>query len=503
MTGEFSVAAGLDRSAVALLTESLPARLAATAQEQRVWLDTHDWLLFKAGLVLEQRSDNLSARLLLHDRAGGLIAEERVGRRIVTAATLPAGELRTRVEAALWIRALLPRLTANGPSATLAVLDGEEKTVARVTVDGPLEVNGSPGITRVRLEPLRGYDKQARKVGEQLSATKGLKPTDAPMFAALAAAAGLTPGWTRSGPEPTFTRKTPSVAAFAETMAQLGEVVQDNLDGTIKELDTEFLHDFRVAARRSRSVLKVAVGVLDEALLTYYTGELKWLGDATSLSRDLDVNLLDFGQGLDEVDAAAVGPFRDLLEKRCRKAHLALNRVLRSDRCAVLLKRWETDFARDDIGGPDANVPSGELAKALLNRTWKRVGKRGAAITPDSPADDLHDLRKRAKELRYLLEFFSVLYDKTELKAFVVELKKLQDLLGEFQDAEAQWFLIRDCAQELRAGSAPIDTVLAMGRMSHDLRKRQEAAHHDFAAIWARFYSTANRRAFAELVAKS
>ncbi len=503
MTGEFSVADDLDRSAVMLLSESLPARLAATAQEQRVWLDTHDWLLFRAGLVLEQRSDSLTARLLLHDRSGDVVEEERVSRRTVTAATMPLGPLRDRVDAAIGIRALLPKLTVNGPTALLAVLDDEDKTVARIAVDGPLAANGSAAVTRIRVESLRGYDKAARKIIERLSGTSGLVPAETPLFTALARANGVEPGRHRSGPEPTFDRATPALAAFAETLGQLGEVVRDNLDGTLKELDIEFLHDFRVAVRRSRSVIKVAGGVIDEALLTHYATELKWLGDATSLSRDLDVNLQDFGKGLDEVDAAAVGPFRDLLERRCRRAHSTLNRALRAERCQALLTRWATDFADPGIGGPDADVPAGDLARSLLTRAWKRVSKRGQAIEPTSPAEALHDLRKRAKELRYLLEFFGGLYDKNDLKAFVVELKKLQDNLGEFQDAEAQWFLIRDCAEELRSGAAPIDTVLAMGRMAHDLRKRQEAAHADFAAIWARFHATDNRKRFAALVAST
>ena len=44
------------------------------------------------------------------------------------------------------------------------------------------------------------------------------------------------------------------------------------------------------------------------------------------------------------------------------------------------------------------------------------MAKRGAAITAARPADapppgDMHALRKRGKELRYLLEFFGSLYD--------------------------------------------------------------------------------------------
>ena len=73
-------------------------------------------------------------------------------------------------------------------------------------------------------------------------------------------------------------------------------------------------------------------------------------------------------------------------------------------------------------------------------------------------------------------------------------------IIGAFQDAEAQWFLVRDSAEELRA-TAPIETLLAMGRMAHELRLRQEHEHAVFAQTWARFYAKENRARFAAMVA--
>ena len=79
--------------------------------------------------------------------------------------------------------------------------------------------------------------------------------------------------------------------------------------------------------------------------------------------------------------------------------------------------------------GVPAAGPVGPLADRLLKRAWRRVEKRGGAITPESPAEALHDLRKRCKELRYLLEFFAGLYDAGAHGEIVAELKKLQSNL--------------------------------------------------------------------------
>jgi CHAD domain-containing protein len=500
VAGDFAVDDDLEAAVRHRVTELLPIGPARIDAERRTWLDTVDWVLFRAGLLLEQRA-GAEHRLLLCAVEGTVLCSTPAPRRTVTNATLPGGPIRDRVAPLLGLRALLPRLVAEGSTALLPVLDDVEKTVARVVVDGPFTVVGATApVSRVRVEALRGYDREAARVSETLVGLAGLKPADKSTFAALAASAGLRPGVHRSKAEPTFTATTPALPAFAETLGQLEEITRDNVEGTLAETDTEFLHDLRVTVRRARSVLKMAGGVYDEATFARYGAELKWIGDATSPSRDLDVNLLEFGAGLDATDLAAVQPFRALLERKHRRAHSALNRVLRSERFSSLLVGWQADLARAPTGGELATAPIGKVARDLLDRAWKRVGKRGSAITTESPAEDLHDLRKRCKELRYLLEFFGGLYDRATYKAFVDELKRLQENLGAFQDAEAQWFLVRDAAEELRA-TAPIDTLLAMGRMAYELRLRQEHEHAVFTDTWARFYAQENRARFAAMVA--
>jgi CHAD domain-containing protein len=511
VAGEFAVDDGPGAAALQRVTELLPAGPARVETERRTWLDTFDWTLFRAGLLLEQRAGT-EHRLILSSTDGTVLCQAPAPRRTLTDATLPGGPIRDKVFPLLGLRALMPRLTAEGTTALLPVLDDVEKTVARVAVDGPFTAAGATvPVTRLRVESLRGYDREAKHVIGELAGLAGLHAAEGSVFAALAATAGLRPGVFRSKPEPTFTATTPALTAFAETLGQLAEITRDNVDGTIAEIDTEFLHDLRVAVRRARSVLKMAGGVYDEAVFVKYGAELKWIGDATSLSRDLDVNLLEFGSGLapssvsergllSATDTASVQPFRALLERKHRRAHHALNRVLRSDRFATLLTGWQTDLAHPSSGGELATGPIGKVARDLLDRAWKRVAKRGSAITSASPADDLHDLRKRCKELRYLLEFFGGLYDRATYKAFVDELKRLQENLGAFQDAEAQWFLVRDSAEELRA-TAPIETLLVMGRMAHELRLRQEHEHAVFAQTWARFYAKENRARFAAMVA--
>ena len=62
----------------------------------------------------------------------------------------------------------------------------------------------------------------------------------------------------------------------------------------------------------------------------------------------------------------------------------------------------------------------------------------GRAIDDESPPESLHDLRKRGKELRYLLELFGSLFPPSVVKPMVSALKGLQDVLDAFRIARSR-----------------------------------------------------------------
>jgi CHAD domain-containing protein len=138
-------------------------------------------------------------------------------------------------------------------------------------------------------------------------------------------------------------------------------------------------------------------------------------------------------------------------------------------------------------------LSAGELAADRIRRAHVRVVKRGSAIVASSPAEALHDLRKRCKELRYLLEFFASLHDPKIHRGLVKDLKGLQDCLGEFQDGQVQADAIRTFAADMMAaGQAPAATLLAMGELTARLEQGQHHAREEFAGRFARFASAQN-----------
>jgi CHAD domain-containing protein len=270
----------------------------------------------------------------------------------------------------------------------------------------------------------------------------------------------------------------------------------------LRDIDTEFLHDLRVSVRRTRSAIKLLGGVLPDGLAEHYAAEFKWLGDLTTPTRDLDVHLLGFGSMAEHLVAASeadLEPFRAYLIRRRAREFRRLAAGLRSARFKAVTDHWRKALVEiRDAGRPRTRrrpPTAAELAISTTGRAFHKIVAKGGAITQDSPPESLHDLRKRAKELRYLLEFFAPLHDPLVYRRVVGDLKQLQDCLGEFQDSQVQREEIHALADAmLDERAAPAATLLGMGEIAANLAISQAEAREDFAMRFARFAGPAGQQ---------
>ena len=135
-----------------------------------------------------------------------------------------------------------------------------------------------------------------------------------------------------------------------------------------------------------------------------------------------------------------------------------------------------------------------------IRRAHRRLVHAGRAITPDTPAAEVHELRKDAKKLRYLLECFGGLYEPGPRKRFVARLKALQDLLGTHQDADVAVLRLRDEAASARAAGWPAPSLLAIGQLIERHDRRRQAMRLEVGERFADFDSAPTRRALDDLL---
>jgi CHAD domain-containing protein len=494
----------LTADAAADALHALGFEVDAPVTSHRVVLDTFDGRLHRAGLRLEARTGDEVALVLVGGNGAPPARLEWSGA-LRWPADLPAGPFRARVAAAADDRALLPLLVVDSEVRRARRLDRRGKTIARAEVHASVTVDGDEVLPwLLELSGVAGHTDHEQAITRL--AALGMEPADRDLVTVVAARAGRDLRGRARSPMVPLDRHEPALVGYRRVLANLAATIDDNLAGTIDDIDAEFLHELRVAVRRTRSVLADAKGVVPDDVRARYREGFGWLGGITSPPRDLDVYVLGW-----DTYVAPLGPAgRESLDrvlaeltKRRRAAHVELARRLRSDACRSLLDDWIAWLAAPDVGALDER-PLGPVVARRIAKAQHKVLTDGRAITPGSPAERLHDLRKDTKRLRYLFECFGSLLPAKGRKAFVAQLKALQDNLGEHQDAEVHLAQLRELAHDL-AGRPTVDTdtLLAMGRLSDHLDRRRAEERAAFGARFAAYDTKANRRALDALLRKA
>ncbi len=495
---------GLEPDAVVRALERVgPVRRSPPGVEARVVLDTFDGRLHRRGEVLEAVSGPPGERLAWHGPGGEPLGSlPAPAPRFAT--DLPAGPFRERLEALTGVRALLPVVRLETRVERFAVLDGEGKTVCRVGWEDHAAAapEGGPPVPlspRLRVVPVRGYPKPFGRVLARLRELGGLGDDGRDEVGEALDALGVRPGAYTSKVRVALERGLTADEAVRRVLLHLLGAMEANVPGTRGAWDTEFLHDFRVAVRRTRAALGQLRGVLPADEVARYRPEFAWLGQVTGPARDLDVyrlGLPGFRAALPPDLRDALEPFDRLLADRQAAAYREVDRALGSRRFQRLVTGWRAFLeapAEPGPGAPRAGTAVEDLARRRIVKAHRRVLREGAAIGPDSPADAFHELRKSCKKLRYLLEFFQGLFDPGGVGRLVKDLKGLQDNLGAFQDLEVQATALVGFADAL-AGDGPARTQLALGVLVEHLRRRQAEVRDAFGRRFDRFAGRVTRK---------
>ena len=489
------------RLAVGRIVAAAAGKLAVAMQAGRAvhvrYLDTFDRRLRRAGLVLEHVTLPEEA-VLRYRRAGraGIIAEAPAAALPAFACDLAHLRLRSLLLRLIDVRRLLVVAESRGRLTVARGLDSEDKTVLVVEC-----FIGQHGPSRLVVHPLRGYERFARRAVRRLRKVEGLAPDESePMLAASDgpdASFGGMPVPPRADPDPDVR----SDVACKRVLARLEAALATNAPGVEADLDPECLHDFRVAVRRARSLVREMKGVFPEAVTRRFRADFGWLGQRTGPVRDLDVHLMEFSDdagGGDTGQHHATAALRAHLEASRKREFRALGRTLRSVRYRRLHAFLGSFLESEAPASPrstNALVPIGVLSAARILKVYRRILAEGRAITDESPAESLHDLRKTCKRLRYLLEFFRDVHPAKAVERTISRLKRLQDNLGTYQDVQVQRAVLEAFRERARA-SLDAGAVDAIDAQCAALTERETRIRAEFASRFASYDAKRAHKAF-------
>ena len=485
----------------------LGCEIGTAQQSTRCLLDTFDGRLHRAGLRLELSDVEGAALELILTAETTAPAHLEVGVIPRFARDIPLDSFRTRLAAVVEMRALLPVLTAAAKTTQFTLHDRTGQTVLIAYLCENIDVAESAGIDLapwvLEVHESIGHPKPAHTVRDALDQL-GLDSVSVDLLGLAADASGIELAGFAGEPGVPLDPMMAAIDGFRAALVNLGDAMAANWDGAADQIDTEFLHDLRVAVRRTRSLLAEGKRILPAHVLQRARRQFDDLGALTGPVRDLDVYLIEWDSYTEEFEAGvveALEPVCELLKRRHEVASATLAAALRAQPARDWLTEWREWLVEPPAAEPigaHANRQLGQVVAKHLRRAYGQLMDDGRRIEADTPAAEVHNLRKDAKRLRYLIECFASLLPESPQKVFVQRLKELQDNLGEHQDAAVHVAELRAISSELhRVGASPA-TMLAIGQLTERLDERRVAARIAFAERFGKYDTKATHRAFAE-----
>ncbi|MEM5310285.1 CHAD domain-containing protein [Paraburkholderia sp. JHI869] len=239
-----------------------------------------------------------------------------------------------------------------------------------------------------------------------------------------------------------LTRKTSIASTFSSlAMPVVIEAVQ-RAKALSTEVNPEEFHQLRVAFRKLRALYWAYSPWLGEEATAQASEEFKRLAAVAGGTRDWDIagDLLMCAQKSDASIELLVAAAR---EKRAQAvAHSQA--MINSDAIEAFLNDAVL-HAQTTLQSCCDDLPISAFARKRVRMAQRTLRKRSrrAARSEVGHEENLHDVRKAGKKLRYLLEFFQPVI-KGEHGRTIKELTSVQKMLGEFNDIAASESLIRN-----------------------------------------------------------
>jgi len=473
-----------------LTIERLP-----TQQLHDTYLDTPDWRIFRAGFALRLRDKqgHLEATLkglrsARKDAADRRELTEPLADGGVKALARAAGPVGSRVRDVAGVKRLRTLFEVRTSRQRFAVRSRDpSQEVGEIALD-ETRFSRADGnrrtarLKRVELESAGPDHGPLERLADRLCTECGLEPARENKFATGLRSVALEPPQGQDTDEKAVSAQQPMDAssragdfAAAALRRLLAEWRSHEPAARLGE-SAEALHALRVTGRRMDTVLGLFRAYLPATVRSGRT-KLKKLVGALGAVRDVDIRLelvSAFRSGLPEADRAALDPLRHQLESERHAARARMLRVLD----AKAARQWldtlpdQLDVASTQLvrtGSREASAsPHGDTALAvvpdLIRRRYRKLRKCARRLKQGSSMSEYHEVRIRAKKLRYALEVVAPTYGKTA-DEMLAALHKLQSRLGSQHDGDVITRYLGQLAADPPPQFTP-QTLFLIGRLA-------------------------------------
>ena len=250
--------------------------------------------------------------------------------------------------------------------------------------------------------------------------------------------------------------------------------------------EVEGVHRLRAAIRKLRAIFALFGPHLDPTDTARFNGDLRDLGRVLGQGRDWDVFLTEtLAEAEADLGTDALATLRTHAAERGSDARAAVAGVVAGPLPTELLlglSLWTA--GRLWLRDPDdamADAPLAGRLPDLLDRLDDRVQTRGRRLR-SRDGEELHDLRKALKTLRYASEDVSSLFRKKAVRAYVGQIKKVLADLGRINDS----VVTETCLAELAASGDP-EVLAECDALGAWNAKRRDRAKRELHRHWRKF----------------
>jgi len=262
-----------------------------------------------------------------------------------------------------------------------------------------------------------------------------------------------------------------------------------NIEGTIRQLDPEFLHDLRVATRRARFALKLFSSIVSPEPCEKLRKELGWIARTLGKVRDLDVFLQNLKGQFKKIETAQEVE-QYLLENLGSQRKTDLKKLvaaLKSKRYGRILNHLRNFFSTPEVSQINQDQVLSEtvyLASEFIKKAGTKIQKFVKSKNETFSAEEIHKIRIAFKGLRYTCEFFSDLLGEP-VKKMIDSFVEFQDCLGSHQDAVVAMKNLHDIIQSRYAdGEASLNETLTIGALIQVNKEMILNERNNFMKLW-------------------
>ena len=471
------------------------------------YLDTFDWSLMKNKLALRYRVSNGTAMYTL--KSTGSIKDgiaERMEIEIPlkgpvdTPAGVPVKQIRNHIEGIIWPRKLLEHLQIRTDRRRYRVVSSEGAEIelafdtSSFSLRGLHKTRRTQRLHELEAEILDGPATVLGSLAALLAEAFGYSPSPASKLEVAIERLKVTMP-SKKPPEKLMVRLEDRFdLAVSKIMTYQLQRFREQLPGVRQDIDTEFVHQARVATRRMRSALRLFHDAVPEKTGTYLAGELKWLGGMFGTVRDLDVFLLNLSRFEGQIKffpARKKRAFENWIEKHRRAPLKALHEALDSPRYKNLERRLTRFLERPLPARPQAPLAVKsvrDMAPVVIHERFEAVMTQGNKVLANPKLKQFHRLRIQMKKLRYAAEFMAPAYD-GGLDPFIERTVEIQNCLGELQDTVFTSGFVEDLLRDWKGKLVDPDLVFILGEIYQLQGEIARIRQEKFGKIWERFSS--------------